>query len=84
MLVTQARYVAPDISGVSKSRVNVDSLLIWDSLDKGILCQTSGKVAISAAKYVWITHSGLCNLDHWSGDTAIEVCEIIFLSRPRI
>ena len=64
--------------------VNVDSLLIWDSLDKGILCQTSGKVAISAAKYVWITHSGLCNLDHWSGDTAIEVCEIIFLSRPRI
>ena len=64
--------------------VNVDSLLIWDSLDKGILCQTSGKVAISAAKYVWITHSGLCNSDHWSGDTAIEVCEIIFLSRLRI
>ena len=52
----------------------------------GFISQTSGKVAISAAKYVWITHSGLCNLDHWSGDTAImiEVCEIIFLSRPRI
>ena len=49
-----------------------------------VLCQASGKVAISAAKYVWIAHSGLCNLDHWSGDTAIEVCEIIFLSRPRI
>ena len=64
--------------------VNVDSLLIWDTFDKGILCQTSGKVAISASKYVWITHSGLCNLDHWSGLTAIEVCEIIFLSRPRI
>ena len=33
---------------------------------RNLLCQTSGKVAISAAKYVWITHSGLCNLDHWS------------------
>ena len=31
-----------------------------------ILCETLGKVAISAAKYVRITHSGLCNLDHWS------------------
>ena len=54
------------------------------STHMGFISQTSGKVAISAAKYVWITHSGLCNLDHWSGDTAIEVCEIIFLSRPRI
>ena len=26
MLVTQARYVAPDISGVSKSRVNIGHL----------------------------------------------------------
>ena len=65
--------------------VHVDILLIWDSLDKriycvNILCETLGKVAISAAKYVqdyvtWITGVG---------DTAIEVCEIIFLSRPRI
>ena len=43
----------------------------------GFISQTSGKVAISAAKYVWITHSGLCNLDHWSGDTAIEVCNYL-------
>ena len=50
------------------------------STHMGFISQTSGKVAISAAKYVWITHSGLCNLDHLSGDTAIEVCEIIFLS----
>ena len=54
------------------------------STHMGFISQTSGKVAISAAKYVWITNSGLCILDHWSGDTAIEVCEIIFLSRPRI
>ena len=33
---------------------------------RNVLCETLGKVAISAAKYVWITHSGLCNLDHWS------------------
>ena len=33
---------------------------------RNALCETLGKVAISAAKYVPITHSGLCNLDHWS------------------
>ena len=60
------------------------SIECGQSTHMGFISQTSGKVAISAAKYVWITHSGLCNLDHWSGDTAIEVCEIIFLSRPRI
>ena len=30
---------------------------------RNILCGALGKVAISAAKY---SHSGLCNLDHWS------------------
>ena len=66
---------------ISSSVVVIDC---GQSTHMGFISQTSGKVAISAAKYVWITHSGLCNLDHWSGDTAIEVCEIIFLSRPRI